>query len=130
MSSQTSASERFEMVEIYGPSCRAKAIPKDSRQIIVPALAPLLASAETLADALAEYSREYGVRFRAYDGSNPSIPFVVGEPAKYFLYEKADGTSHLVDIHISRGKEQICPKQDLSVPLLPGDQVHIGPLAC
>jgi hypothetical protein len=90
----------------------------------------LLVEAATLAEALAAYSHRFGVRFRPYDGSDPLIPFERGEPAKFFFHEGADGSSHLVDIHIQRGTESICPKQDLSIRLKPTDRVDIGRLAC
>jgi hypothetical protein len=91
-------------------------LPQDRREIVVRELEPLLATAETPADALPEYSREYGVRFRAYDGSGPSVRFEAGEPAKYFFYEKADGTSYLVDakprsnrlLHATAGNTRAC----------------------
>ena len=118
------------MVEIYGPSCPPKVLPNRGTGIIVPAQDPLRAEAKTLADALDAYTREYGVRLRAYDGSLPEVPFEDGEPPKYFFYEKADGDWYLVDIHIERESEDICPKQDVRVSLQPGDRVHIGPLAC
>jgi hypothetical protein len=91
---------------------------------------PLIVDTETLGLALAAYSRQYGVRIRPYDGSDPQVPFNPGELPKYFFYEKSDGSSWLVDIHINRGTESICPKQDLSVRLQHGDEVHIGELAC
>jgi hypothetical protein len=118
------------MVAIFGPSCPSKVTPKAGTEIVFPTLEPLMVDAKTLAEALAAYGHQYGVRFRAYDGSDPAVPFEDDEPAKYFFYEKADGTSYLVDIHIERGKEEICPRQDLSVWLEPSDRVNIGPLAC
>ena len=83
------------MVAIFGPSCPPKVLPEPSAEILVPALEPLLADAATLAEALAAYTREYGVRFRAYDGSDPSVPFEDGELAKFFVYEKGFSTASL-----------------------------------
>jgi hypothetical protein len=116
------------MIAIHGPSNPSKPPPLGSLEITFPD--PLIAEAETLGSALLAYSREYGVRFRPYDGSHPHIPFEPGEPPKYFFYEKSDGSSQLVDIHIERGREIICAKQDLSIRLQQGDAVRIGQLAC
>jgi hypothetical protein len=118
------------MVAIYGPSCGSSPVPQRTRDIELMAPEPLLVEAYTLADALAAYTREFGVRFRPYEGSHPAVPLEPGEPTKYFWYEKADGSSMLVDIHIERDHRQICPKQNLSFSLLAGDEVHIGPLVC
>lgn len=35
-----------------------------------------------------------------------------------------------VDIHIIRGAEEICPRQDLDFPLQPGDRIDMGLLVC
>ena len=118
------------MVTIYGPSCRPTVPPKGNKDLLFPALEPLSVQAETLEEALAAYTREFGARFRPYDGSLPLVPFALGEPAKYFWYERENGSSLLVDIHIERDRETLCPKQDLSFLLQPDDQVCIGPLAC
>ena len=118
------------MVAICGPSCPLQVqLPiRDGIRLQVPE--PLLVHAETLEEALASYTRRFGVRFRPYDGSLPSIPFGPGDPPKFFFYERADGSSILVDIHIERGTDTICPKQDLGVRLQPTDRVNIGRLAC
>jgi hypothetical protein len=36
----------------------------------------------------------------------------------------------LVDIHVMRGAEDLCPRQDLAFPLLDSDIVRIGAIAC
>jgi hypothetical protein len=118
------------MIAIYGPSSRKKASTPQSGGIVLLKPDPLLVDADTLESALAAYSRQYGVRIRPYDGSNPRVPFEPGEPPKFFFYEKSDGDSWLVDIHIRRGAESICPKQDLSVSLRHSDELHIGELVC
>ena len=53
------------------------------------------------------------------------------KPGKWFrVYGIPDSLSEysLVDIHIRRGDEDICAKQDLSIPLLDADIVSIGHL--
>jgi hypothetical protein len=118
------------MVAIYGPACRPTVPPKGNADLLFPALEPLRVPAETLAEALAAYTREFGIRFRPYDGSFAWAPVGHRQPAKYFWYESAAGGSSVVDIHIRRGLESICPKQDLSLRLLPDDDVVIGPRVC
>jgi hypothetical protein len=118
------------MIAIHGPSNRTKRTPSGIGEIFLLTHDPLMVDAETLGSALAAYSREYRVEIRPYDGSDPQIPFRPGELPKYFFYEKSDGGGWLVDIHIVRGTETICPKQDLGVRLQSGDRVHIGELAC
>jgi hypothetical protein len=107
------------MIAIYGPSCRPAVVPKGNTDLIVPALEPVRVQAQTLAEALAAYAREFGVEFRPYDGSSAWAPMERGMPAKYFWYDTQDDSS-VVDIHIRRGEQSICPKQDLSFPLQPG----------
>jgi hypothetical protein len=118
------------MVSIHGPSNRTKRTPSGREGIFLLKCDPLVVDADTLGSAIAAYSRQYAVRFRPYDGSDPQIPFGPGELPKYFFYEQFDGSCRLVDIHIKRGTESICPRQDLSVSLRQGDEVHIGQLVC
>jgi hypothetical protein len=77
--------------------------------------------ATTLGEAVAVAEQMLGVRI---------IPH---EPPKWFrVYGIPESRSEysLVDIHIRRGKQEICAKQDMSIPLLDGDIVSIGLLAC
>lgn len=90
---------------------------------------PFQAEAAMLGDALRAYEKAFGVVITPYDGSVPEVPFPPGEPARYFFYRKADGRK-LVDIHIERGEDVICPKQDLEFPLRDGDVIQIGALIC
>lgn len=75
----------------------------------------------TLGELLAELSRATGAR-------------VIPDPesSKFFHYYLGTGTEEceLVDIHVLRGVEEICPKQDLGFALQPTDKVVPGPLAC
>ena len=117
-------------VAIHGLSNRTKPTPSGTGGILLLKSDPLIVDADTLISALEAYSRRYGALIRPYDGSDPRIPFQAGEPPKYFFYTKADGSVWLVDIHIKRGTDDICPKQDLRFRLQHGDEVHIGELAC
>jgi hypothetical protein len=59
---------------------------------------------------------------------------VVPDPdaGKYFRYHNpaAGARFDLVDVHIERDGVELCPKQDLSFPLLPSDRVNAGMLIC
>ncbi len=118
------------MVEIFGPECPFKIPHALESGIVVKLHEPLRTTAKTLADALDAYSKEFGVSILPYDGSLPEIPFVAEESPRYFFHRKTHGECFLVDIHVERGSEDICPKQDLAFLLRPGDRVRIGPLVC
>ena len=61
------------------------------------------------------------------------LEIIPHDPPKWFrvrgLLDQKESYG-LVDIHILRGTENICPKQDLDFPLLDSDIVAIGALAC
>jgi hypothetical protein len=82
----------------------------------------LLIQAQTLGEAVAVAASHFGVRILLHD------------PPKWFrVYGALDQPGdfyRLVDIHIRRGSELLCPKQDLSYPLLESDTIEIGTLAC
>lgn len=118
------------MPTVDGPSCPLQARPESQRDVYPLQRQPLVVEAGTLAEALAAYTAAFGVRFRPYDGSAPLVPFRSDEPPKYFIHESPDGSSLLVDIHVRRGSQIICPKQDLNFRLQPTDRVEIGLLAC
>ncbi|MEL7259317.1 MAG: hypothetical protein AAFN80_16020 [Pseudomonadota bacterium] len=92
--------------------------------------APVLANAATLGDAIRAYEDEHAVLIRPYDGSLEAIPFNTGEEPKYFFYDNSAFVGGLVDIHVLRTGQEICPKQSLSFKLLEGDIVQIGELVC
>ncbi len=53
------------------------------------------------------------------------------DPPKYFLCTNIKtGDEELVDIHIHRHDEVICPKQDIDFLLAPDDVVEAGLLVC
>ena len=60
------------------------------------------------------------------------VRIVPHDPPKWFRLSGVPGREKymLVDIHVFRGNENICPKQDLTFPLLDSDVVGIGALAC
>ena len=89
----------------------------------------------TLGEVLAAYSAKYGSTLELYDGSHPDHPFANDEPAKYFWYTGKsavtarggiDQVRYPLDVHILRGDEVICPKQDLSIEIWPDDVIEIG----
>lgn len=60
-----------------------------------------------------------------------SIQLIAADPPKYFLYKNlTTGEEEIVDVHIYRRDEMICPKQDLNFPLQPDDIVEAGMLVC
>ena len=78
--------------------------------------------ARSLGEAVTTASEYFKVRIVPHD---PPKWFRIygwpGEPEEFYK---------LVDIHIRRGTESICPKQDLNYPPLDSDTVNIGTLAC
>jgi hypothetical protein len=77
--------------------------------------------AKTLGEAVIAAEEYFGIRIAPHD------------PPKWFrLYfpDRPEGNFALADIHIIREGKDICPKQDLSFPLLESDTVYIGALAC
>jgi hypothetical protein len=77
--------------------------------------------AQTLGEAVAVAAALFGVRIVPHD------------PPKWFrIYGMPESEAEyvLVDIHIFREGEEVCAKQDLSIPLLESDEVSIGMLAC
>ena len=74
----------------------------------------------TLGELLRELERSVGAKV---------VPHTPPKYFRYFVNPDVD-KYELVDIHIERHGESLCPKQDLSFPLLPGDKVIPGPRAC
>ena len=78
--------------------------------------------AHTIGEAVAFAADYFGVRIVPHD------------PPKWFrIYGMPDFTPEqytLVDIHVVRDTQNICIKQDLGFPLMEGDVVSIGALAC
>lgn len=90
---------------------------------------PFQVEATTLGEAIRAYEKAFGVSVTPYDGSDPLIPFEDGEPPKYFFLRGPE-IDKLVDIHVFRGQDRICPKQDLGFPLNNNDVVELGELIC
>lgn len=74
----------------------------------------------TIAELLDQVERETGAYVVPHD------------PPKYFRYHVARENPDflLIDIHVYRGEEEICIKQDLSFVLFPRDKVVFGHLGC
>jgi len=85
-------------------------------------------NAETLGDAIKAYEARFDVSISPY---STQITPDDEDAAKYFLCKdnQAELTS-LVDIHIFRGKEEICPKQNISFKLELTDMVELGEPIC
>lgn len=74
----------------------------------------------TIGELLEEVERHTGAYVTPHD------------PPKYFRYHlsRTDADFLLIDIHVSRGSEEVCVKQDLAFALLPSDKVVFGHLGC
>jgi len=110
-------------VEIAGPHAVERVV---GGRIEYDESSPLRAVAATLGDALAAYQHHFDVVIYPYDGSAADYPIPRDEITKYFWYRSSDSEDQVLDIHISRGSELICPKQNLDFPLIDGDVVEIG----
>jgi hypothetical protein len=85
----------------------------------------------TLGEALKLFEDRHRVRVTPYDGSWDSMPLERAGGRKYFIFNDGGRFGDtLVDIHVERGGEEICPKQDLDFPLLDGDLINVGVLVC
>ena len=105
--------------------------PKNSRYSYTRSPCPhndlaLRSTARTLGEAIQHYEAEFDVAIR------PCVEPLPGESqVKYYDVAEVDtGTNWLVDIHVQRGSEEICPKQELSFLLLESDLVEMGVLVC
>ena len=99
--------------------------------------------ATSLRDALAAAEKHFHVTFQPHDEQKwfrvhypPQHPYheMYARRSAHFpdLYDTGDSKQQyrLVDIHIRRNEEWLCPKQDLEFPLLPRDTVHFMQLIC
>ncbi|MCS3809728.1 MULTISPECIES: hypothetical protein [Xanthomonas] len=118
------------MIEIIGPSSDMKLVHKQGETVVVNTPVPVLADAVTLGEALTAYTDSQGACIVPYDGSWEDVPFETGEEPKYFVYTSTQGGPTLVDIHIARAGDLLCPKQDVYFRLEDGDRILIGELVC
>lgn len=120
------------MIQIFGPENHQRylADTPDGTGFVRAEGTPVLANATTLSEAIQAYENEYAVSIVPYDGSLQAIPFTEGEERKYFFYIRSATERQLVDIHVVRDAQEICPKQNLSFELLDGDTIRIGELIC
>jgi hypothetical protein len=91
---------------------------------------PYIVIAKKLGNALKALELARAVTITPYDGSWETAKFDIDEPPKYFIYGMPDGSQSLVDIHIIRLGEHLCPKQDLNFVLQDGDIIVPGALIC
>ncbi len=85
----------------------------------------------TLGEALKLLEGQHSVCLTPYDGSWDSTPFESADERKYFIFNDGGRFGDtLVDIHVERAGEEICPKQDLNFPLIDGDLIIFGVLVC
>ncbi len=81
-----------------------------------------------LLTAIKEYEKAFNVSIsRHVDEADSAVKY--GD--KYYKHIDNDtGYSQLVDLHIIREGDVICPKQNLGVQLQPNDIVELGELIC
>jgi hypothetical protein len=113
------------VAKVFGPDTSFARASLDADEV------PFEVEAATLGEALDAYAQHYGVKFAPYDGSWPKLPLDPADP-KWFFYRsiRPKWEETLVDVHIERNGEMICPRQNLAFALLSNDVIKIGPLAC
>jgi hypothetical protein len=87
---------------------------------------PFCVAVEILGDALRAYEIYFGVTIE------PCLTLLPGQSEyKYFnVQAQIPKQNGLVDIHVFRDNEEMCPRQDLGFALKDGDVVDMGSLAC
>ena len=119
------------MIGMYGPSWPQRVDRRIERGPYEPHDEPaFMADARTLGEAIAAYSSHFQVVIRPYDGSNPAVPIAPGDEPRYFTYKPKIDDETLVDIHVHRHGEWLCPKQDLDFVLNDGEVVSLSGLIC
>jgi hypothetical protein len=87
---------------------------------------PFCISANHLAEALKAYETHFSVTIEPWRELLPGQT-----DYKYFnVVSPKPRESGLVDIHVFRGEEEICPRQNIDFVLVEGDIVEMGTLAC
>ncbi|NET10712.1 MAG: hypothetical protein F6K16_39685 [Symploca sp. SIO2B6] len=111
----------------------------DNRQADKPVdLDGFVTFAETLEDILEQYAEEINGSIQPYDGSLEWLPITPQEEPKCFFLETSNtripralrGDKIVIDIHIRRGSQTLCVKQNLAFKLQDGDVVAINVPAC
>jgi hypothetical protein len=105
--------------------------PKNSRYTYTGTPCPhndlaLPSNAKTLHEAIQEYEKHFNVAIR------PCLDPLPGQSeVKYFILTDLESEIiWYVDIHVLRGNEEICPKQNLAFELETEDLVEMGALIC
>lgn len=112
------------MIQVFGP-CNPRVIFSGSNLDPKPGN-PFCANAGKLKDALRAYEAHFAVTIE------PCLTLLSGQSEhKYFnVKSPLPKQNGLVDIHVFRGKDEICPRQDLGFALEEGDVIEMGSLAC
>jgi hypothetical protein len=88
----------------------------------------LPSAAKTLGEAIAHYANHFAVEISAMTTPLDGKPENLG---KFFeCRQPATGMYWVLDIHVLRGNEELCPKQDLLFGLHAQDIVELGALVC
>jgi hypothetical protein len=93
---------------------------------VVTQRAAFMVNASTFGRALSIYCRYFRCKLTPFSGELPEAWGGCGDQASYFEYTPEHGEERILDIHIQRGDEIVCPKQNLDFPLDDGDLITIG----
>lgn len=119
------------MIQLFGPKIASFTVSDNGDMIQLPGLD--VSSARTVKQALSIYSEAYQVSLQPYDGRYDDTPFNLENP-KFFMYFADDESDRfhdsLVDIHVQRGEDFVCIKQNLDFELKDGDTINLGLPAC
>lgn len=87
---------------------------------------PFEVSDSSLLDALKTYERQFNITISKHV-DEPGTDARIGE--KYFLFtDNLTGAQGLIDIHVIRNGEEICPKQNTDFKLISMDKVVYVPV--
>jgi hypothetical protein len=124
------------VIRLYGPKILESVATTDETTgelVVVPHRGLDVSQTKTVGQAIEIFTKKFEVEVKPYDGSFEDMP-LDKDNLKYFFCEyESDrfGTcKQLADIHVQRGDEDICIKQNLDFELLDGDIVRVQELAC
>lgn len=111
------------MIQIFGPCNPRSQLVRIDGELISVTGAAFLSGATNLGEALNDYCQAFKVEIEPTEYYGKKF-FSITVPGDRF-------GSAIYDPHVFRGGEEICPKQDLSFPLLANDILDLGgPLVC
>lgn len=88
--------------------------------------APFMVNASTFGRALEIYCSYFKCALEPFSGELPQGWCGHGIEGSYFQYTPQHGEESVLDIHIRRGEDILCPKQDMSYPMKTDDIITVG----